>query len=101
MGETPLCFTVDQAAAKAQTSRSTLKLAIAEYVATAGLPNPMGSRAVKRGRRTLILAEDSERWVRDLPVVTRATLRRSRPPAAAMSAREVSVWTDTATIFAN
>ena len=81
MDDNPLVYTIAEACAKAKASRTVLGEAIAEYAATsAQSPTPLGLRAVKRGRRTLILAEDLERWIKNLPPVTRASTFRE--PAA-------------------
>ena len=73
MDDTPLLYTVAEACVKAKASRTVLGEAIAEYAATSSCSlAPTGLRAVKRGRRTLILAEDLERWIKNLPPVTRA-----------------------------
>ena len=74
MDDTPLIYTIAEACVKAKASRTVLAEAIAEYAATsAQSPTPLGLRAVKRGRSTLILAEDLERWIKNLPPVTRAS----------------------------
>ena len=71
MDDTPLLYTVAEACVKAKASRTVLGEAIAEYAETSSCsPAPTGLRAVKRGRRTLILAEDLERWIKNLPPVT-------------------------------
>jgi hypothetical protein len=73
MDDAPLLYTVAEACVKAKASRTSLGEAIAEYAETSSSTAPTGLRAVKRGRRTLILAEDLERWIRNLPPVSRAT----------------------------
>jgi hypothetical protein len=74
MDDTPLLYTIAEACVKAKASRTVLGEAIAQYAATSAQSStPVGLRAVKRGRRTLILAEDLERWIRNLPPVTRAS----------------------------
>jgi hypothetical protein len=73
MDDVPLLYTVAEACVKAKASCTSLGEAIAEYAETSASPEPTGLRAVKRGRRTLILAEDLERWIKSLPPVSRAT----------------------------
>jgi hypothetical protein len=72
MDDVPLLYTVAEACVKAKASRISLGEAIAEFAETSSSTAPTGLRAVKRGRRTLILAEDLERWIKNLPPVTRA-----------------------------
>jgi hypothetical protein len=74
MDDNPLVYTIAEVCAKAKASRTVVTEAIAEYAeSSACSPTPAGLRAVKRGRRTLILADDLERWIRNLPPVTRAS----------------------------
>ncbi len=55
-----LAYSLSEVAAASRVSRSTLYRAI-----DAG-----ELRAVKRGRRTLVLAQDMKRWIENLPAVS-------------------------------
>jgi excisionase family DNA binding protein len=57
----PLIYTIAEACAAARSSRTALYAAI----------HAGALRAVKRGRRTMILAEDLRRYLQDLPEIER------------------------------
>ena len=56
---TPIAFTISEACAAARAGRT----AIYQAIGSGDL------RAVKRGRKTLILSEELRRWVESLPAV--------------------------------
>jgi excisionase family DNA binding protein len=66
----PLAFTIAEACTVARAGRTSIYKAI----------NNKELRAVKRGRRTLILSEDLRRWVERLPTINpSAIVERPEP----------------------
>jgi hypothetical protein len=63
------CLTVAQVGAILQESPSNVRRRIREYRETAHEPNPRGLRAVRPGRRFLVLPEDLQRYISSLPAV--------------------------------
>jgi excisionase family DNA binding protein len=62
----PLAFTIAEACTVARAGRTAIYQAI----------NEKQLRAVKRGRRTLILSEDLRRWVETLPAIAPAAIAK-------------------------
>jgi excisionase family DNA binding protein len=69
---TTLAFTVAEACEQAGTGRTTLY----EAIRTGNL------RAVKNGRRTIILAHDLQRWLESLPPITKVMSPLNMTPQA-------------------
>jgi excisionase family DNA binding protein len=65
MKHSTLAYSVPEACSKACAGRTS----IYEAIRSGAL------RAVKRGRRTLILAEDLHRWVQSLPAIDAKSMR--------------------------
>ncbi|WP_375143982.1 helix-turn-helix domain-containing protein [Bradyrhizobium sp. Ash2021] len=68
MNHSPLAYSVPEACLIACAGRT----AIYEAIRSGAL------RAVKRGRRTLVLDDDLRRWVQSLPSITAQPARRER-----------------------
>lgn len=64
-----LAFTVSEACAAARVGRTSLY----EAIRSGNL------RAVKRGRRTLILPDDLSTWLKSFPAIVPATIRPNVP----------------------
>jgi excisionase family DNA binding protein len=61
----PLAYTIDEACAVARAGKTSLYEAI----------NAGALRAVKRGRKTLVLVADLQEWIERLPAIERKAAR--------------------------